>query len=153
MQTNIEQHSAYIGNNSIHPVWPLCSNKACFIMRVFFLRLDFRNKTSSIITLQVVSRQAAAGDILLEPVLTSCCQAIHWIAHSVFEFLLQVYIRIYRSLKPSNRANTTPTQAITFSPWDFLHSIKVRGLDGAQCLYVCLFEIVLRRTIIFYPTK
>ena len=34
---------------------------------------------------------------------------------------------------------TTPTQAIMFSPWAFLYSIKVCGLDGAQCQYVCLF--------------
>ena len=45
----------------------------------------------------------AAGAILLESILTSCCHILYWLPASILEDLFQVYDRIYWSLEPKKQ--------------------------------------------------
>ena len=84
-------------------------------------------------------RYVAVCAISLKPILTSCCQILHWLPDSIHEGLLQVYVWIYWSLEPSIIEN----DAITFSQWAFLLTITVWGFEGdlfGDCIRSNLFS-------------
>ena len=90
-----------------------------------------------------ICRCVAAGTILLEPILTSCCQILHWLPDIFLEDSLQIYFRTYWSLEPNVREDSSilnPHPGHHFLAMSLLHSITEWGFEGAQYRKICLFS-------------
>ena len=58
----------------------------------------------------------------------------------IFTWLVRFHVFLIYYFTLSLMTPNNPTQAITFSPWAFLHSITVWGFEGAWYRYIYLFR-------------